>query len=524
MIGSRSSAAGERFRILILGGGTAGWMVAAALSRYLPRQAFHITLVESPQIGTVGVGEATIPLLRQFNEFIGLSEDEFLQRTQATFKLGINFQGWGDPKDAYLHPFIDFGFPKQGVGLCDAVQQAHHIGLDGANLQSYLLPNALAQRNRFCSAERLGPAGLDSHTYAYHIDATAYADLLRGMSIPAGVVHLQDLVSRVELRDTDAIDSVHLAQNGRIAADFFVDCSGFRSVLLGGALKGRFEDWSHWLPCNRALTAPSAPADPLPPYTRAIAHSGGWRWQIPLRHRTGNGVVYSSDFCTADQAAQRLVSDVPGLTRDPGRVIEFRTGVQAQQWQHNCVAMGLAAGFLEPLESTSIYLVQVAINELLRHFPAAQEDSAARTTFNELMAKEYDIVRDFIIAHYHLNGRVGEPMWDYCRTMTLPDSLAEKLAIYKACGFVTPQPRGLFQASSWHIVCTGQGHWPQRPSLTARSLSASDLAQVLSHRKAQIRQALATSPSNSEALAGALAGGGLPELTEGGSHPSAMIS
>ncbi len=443
--------------IAIIGGGTAGWMAAAALSRVLGRSV-AITLVESEAIGTVGVGEATIPPIRAFNALLGIDEDAFVRATQGSFKLGIEFVDWGAKGERYFHPFgaygMDFGtVPFDGLW--------HRMRAQGAAepLEAYSICAAAARAGRFQRPlTDGGNTPLHHIGYAFHFDAGLYARFLRGHAEAAGVVrHEGRVVDVARHGDTGFVDAVTLADGTRIAADLFVDCSGFRSLLLGDTMGSAFRDWSHWLPNDRAVAVPSANTGPPVPYTRSTAREAGWQWRIPLQHRTGNGYVFSSEYLSEDEATATLLANLDGEALAEPRTLRFRTGRRDACWIGNCVGLGLSTGFLEPLESTSIHLIQAGIARLLEMLPTRECGAANTRRYNRLMAAEFDTIRDFIILHFHASPRDDTPYWNRVRTMAIPDALAERIAIYRATGRVFREGDELFTRTSWLAVLDGQG-------------------------------------------------------------------
>ncbi|MFV3077763.1 tryptophan halogenase family protein [Niveispirillum fermenti] len=447
--------------IVIVGGGTAGWMAAAALSRLSGNGVTRITLVESEEIGTVGVGEATIPPIRAFNALLGLDEDDFVARTHASFKLGIAFEGWTRPGHRYLHPFGSFGFDMEAVKFHQFWLKLSSQGLAGP-LDDYNLCAVMAHKGRFARPSADPASVLSQVTYAFHFDAALYAAYLRRHAEARGVRRVEGKVTGVPLRAEDGfIDAVILADGRRIDGDLFIDCSGFRGLLIEGALHTGYEDWTHWLPCDRALAVPSANAGPPPPYTRAMAREAGWQWRIPLQHRTGNGYVYCSRDIDDARAAETLLANLEGPALADPRMLRFTTGRRRRMWNRNCVALGLASGFLEPLESTSIHLVQAGISKLLALFPDRSFDPAHEAAYNRLSAMQFEQVRDFIILHYLANDR-PEPFWRRAAAMVVPDSLAEKIALFRAGGRLFRFEDELFSENSWIAVLLGQDILPER--------------------------------------------------------------
>ena len=486
-------------RIVIVGGGTAGWMAAAALSRYAGHSC-EITLVESEEIGTVGVGEATIPQIRLFNAGLGIDEDDFVRATQGTFKLGIEFSDWLRPGSRYIHTFGAIGRP---LGLVPF----HHYWLrhrqnGGTEGLWHYSPNALAAtENRFGRPqERAGaPSGVG---YAFHFDAALYARFLRTYAEAAGIARSEGRVVDVGLNGENGhIDFITLADGTRLSGDLFIDCSGFQGLLIEKVLKSGYEDWSHWLPCDRAYAVPCASSAPLLPYTKAIAREAGWQWRIPLQHRTGNGRVYASSFIDDDAALKSLLANLDGQATAEPRHLRFVTGKRKQIWKKNCVALGLASGFLEPLESTSIHLVQSCIARLLAFFPAAGFEPADIDAFNAQTDFEYAAIRDFIILHYRLNAREGSEFWRYCREMPIPDTLRHKIDLFSANARIARFNSELFDDPSWLQVMWGQGLRPHGYHPLAEGLSANELASYMADSHRHAAKVAAAMPSHQDFVA-----------------------
>jgi len=489
----------RRYKIAVIGGGTAGWMAAAGLRRRLSADDYAIALVESDEIGTVGVGEATLPHIRAFNDMLGLDEAAFMRATGATFKLGIEFVGWGDPADRYIHPFGAFGEPWAGVPFHHHWLRARRAGRDDTPLQAYSYAIAAARAGIFDFPDEDVRSIRSTYAYAYHFDAGRYAALLRNWAEDRGVVRHEGTIDAVDRNaETGDIDAVTLRSGQRVEADLFVDCTGFGSLLLGKTLDTAWQDWTHWLPCDRALALPCEGVEALTPYTRATAQQAGWTWRIPLQHRTGNGYVFSSAFIDGDAARETLLRAIDGAPLGEPRLLRFAPGRREVAWAANCVAIGLSSGFLEPLESTSIFLIQAAISDLVDLMPRADDrrvDPRLRTAFNRLFAMHYDRVRDFLVLHYTANARTGEPFWNYVREMPLPDSLVAKLALYRARGALPAYQFGLFSADSWLSVLAGQGVEPAAFAGLADALpldALDDKLSVLRERIAAGTQQAAT--------------------------------
>ena len=446
-------------KIVIVGGGSAGWMAAAALARVIGDQ-WSIALVESDAIGTVGVGEATIPQIRLFNELVGIDEAEFIRRTKGSFKLGIEFRGWGGPGDRYIHAF---GAVGRNLGLIPF----HHYWLqarargDVSSLAEYSLSAAAAAQDRFMREDPMPSAPLGGATYAYHFDAGLYAAYLREIAEDLGVIRHEGRITDVA-RDgaSGNFASVGLDNGDVVAGDLFIDCSGFAALLIGKTMESPFVDWSHWLPCDRALAVPCDSVSPLTPYTQSTARAAGWQWRIPLQHRIGNGYVYSSAFTDDQTARETLIANLDGQPQAEPRQLRFTAGCRREMWRGNVIALGLASGFLEPLESTSIHLVQAGIKLLIDLLPGGAPEPSDIAAYNRRMMFDYERIRDFIILHYHANGR-DEPLWRHCREMTLPDTLLEKIDQFRAGGRIMRVDEELFTELGWLQVLIGQGVIPR---------------------------------------------------------------
>ena len=447
-------------RIVVVGGGTAGWMTAAALARFcLPGMA--ITLVESDEIGIVGVGEATIPSIAQFNHSLGIDEAEFLAATGGTYKLGIAFEGWGRPDEAYVHAFGLVGSALGVVPFHHYWLRALKLGL-AKPLGHYILHTIAIAGNRFAHVRRPPDSVLPPMPYAFHFDASLYAKFLRGFAEKLGAVRQEGKIVAVERNgESGDVDAVILANGTRVAGDLFIDCSGFRGLLIEQELEAGFEDWGEWLQSDRAIAVPCARVEPLIPLTRSIARKAGWQWRIPLQHRIGNGYVFSSSRISEDEAAATLLANLDGEAMAEPRTIRFKTGRRRQTWVRNVVAIGLSSGFIEPLESTSIHLIQTAITRLIELLPAGEISQATRDDYNQRSAWEMERIRDFIILHYHANQRVGEPFWDELRAMDVPDTLKHKIDQFRASARVTASFDELFDARAWIQVLIGQNVMPE---------------------------------------------------------------
>jgi tryptophan halogenase len=489
------------FNLVIVGGGTAGWMCAAACAAKLDPALYRVRLVESEEIGTVGVGEATLPQMKDFNDFLGLDEVEFMAAAQASFKLGIEFVNWGRQGDRYVHPFGTFGRPIGEADFFSYWVRAHNAG-QAAPLFDYCFPIVAALQNRFMLPNGDANDVRNAFAYAYHLDAFLYARYLRRWAEARGIERVEGRIVDVE-RDgrSGKVAAVTLASGTKVAGDMFVDCSGFRSLLLGGTLGVELEDWSRWLPCDSAQAVPSVRSPDFTPYTRSTRRPAGWQWRIPLQHRTGNGYVYSSADISDDEAAATLLANLDGEALAEPRVLRFKAGKREKAWAHNVVGMGLAGGFLEPLESTSIYLVQMAIMHMLTLLPPGPDiDPALPAEFNRVMDVEYDRIRDFLILHYIAND-ADAPLWERVTTMDVPDSLAGKIDRFRHRAHVQAYRDGLFGPPSWQAVFVGQGVVPEAADRLADMLPDDQLAERLAGLHATIARGAASAPLHADFVA-----------------------
>ncbi|WP_294196548.1 tryptophan halogenase family protein [uncultured Sphingomonas sp.] len=485
-------------RVVIVGGGTAGWMTAALLVRVLGDQ-IAITLVESEEIGIIGVGEATIPPIQHVNATLGIDEAEFLRETKATIKLAIRFDDWGAIGERYFHTF---GAAGRNTGFCSFHhywRRAREAGVD-LDYWDFDLNYLAAREGRFAKLRDGDPEY--ALPYAYHFDSALYGQYLRRYSERRGVRRIEGMIGRAT-RDAAGGDVTTLVlRDGReIAGDLFIDCSGARGLLIQQQLNVGYEDWGHWLPCDRALAVPSRLTGPTDPYTRSTAHAAGWQWRIPLQHRVGNGMVYSSRHCSDDAAAALLLGALDGEPLAEPRPIAFRTGRARRQWDRNVVAIGLSSGFLEPLESTSIYLIQSAIVRLLHLFPGAGIDPRTVAEYNRQSQAEYETVRDFIILHYHATRRDDSAFWRDLRAMAVPERLAAKIALFRATGTLSQDAFDIFMEPSWVQVLLGQGVMPAAHHPLADGPTASELATQLRDLAAARRAPVAAMPDHDAFLA-----------------------
>jgi tryptophan halogenase len=486
--------------VVIAGGGTAGWMTAAALARVMgPR--LRITLVESSEIGIVGVGEATIPAIAGFNRMIKLDENDFMRQTQGTFKLGIEFVDWWEKGQSYMHAFGPVGRDLAYIPFHHYFLKENGLRENGnaGSLWDYSFNYVTAKQARFARIEQIPDTPLAGLAWAFHFDASLYAAYLARMAQGMGVQRIDSKIAEVLLQpESGDVRALKLADGRELAADFFIDCTGFRGLLIEQALKTGYDDWSQWLPCDRALAVPCERATPLLPYTRATALENGWQWRIPLQHRTGNGHVYSSAFSSDDRARELLLANLDGKALDEPRMVKFTTGRRKQLWNRNVVCMGLASGFVEPLESTSIHLIQVTIQRLILLFPHKGDNEERRREFNRAAAAEYEYVRDFIVLHYQANNRQGEPFWDACRNLQIPDSLRHRIELFRETGGIFCASDDLFQHSSWLQVLWGQGVRPRAPHPFAEAVSPQDRAGYLRDLRGLIAQAAQKVPGHAE--------------------------
>ena len=488
-------------RVVIAGGGTAGWMAAAALSKVL-RGKVAITLVESDAIGTVGVGEATIPMIQLFNKVLELDEDEFVRETQGSFKLGIEFVNWGQLGSRYMHAFGRFGQDLWTVPFHQYWLRMFQAG-QAPDLGEFAITRVAAYRNKFMRASsELQNSPLNDIVYAFHFDASLYARYLRRHAEARGVVRREGRIAEVALNSRSGHVAALVMDDGlRVEGDLFIDCSGFVGMLIEGALKTGYEDWTHWLPCDRAVAVPCENAKDLPPYTRSTAHGAGWQWRIPLQHRIGNGHVFSSRHISEDEATAQLLANLDGQALAEPRTLRFTTGMRRLGWNRNVVAMGLASGFLEPLESTSIHLIQTAIARLIDFFPSTGFEQADIDEYNRQHRFEFERIRDFIILHYHLNQRTDTPFWTSCREMEVPEALAAKLHLYRSRGRIVRENNELFSEVAWLQVMHGQGLRAQGHHPLAELIDESETREYLDSVRSVISKCADVMPDHAAFIA-----------------------
>ena len=477
--------------ITILGGGTAGWMTAALLARQFGSLNIAITLVESEEIGIIGVGEASVPILRQFNLLVGIDEHEFLRKTKGSYKLGIEFRDWGRVGSSFFHGFGDYGKAIDAVLPHQYWLRLHQEG-DPEALEDYSYPAALARRNKFTPSE----LGSSNYLHAYHFDAALYARYLRSIAEGLGVKRVEGKMVEAELEgETGNIRSLLLSDGRQVGGDVFIDCSGFAALLIGKTLGTRYLDWSNWLPMDRALAVPCERSSPPQPFTRATARAAGWQWRIPLQHRTGNGLVYCSNFLSDQEAADQLIGNLEGSPLAEPRGFRFRSGRHEQAWVRNCIAIGFASGFLEPLESTGIQLIQTAIGWLIEYFPSFDINPKSRAEYNRITGLEMERIRDFLIAHYCVTGR-SEPLWAMCSEMELPQSLKYKLEIWEECGRLPLLDAESHQLPSWVAILVGNGFLPKSYDRRADRMPLDQLRSGMAALRSQLSRMAAAQPDH----------------------------
>jgi len=486
--------------IAVVGGGTAGWMTAAMLARVFGQRC-EITLIESTEIGTIGVGEATIPPIRTFNALLGIDEKEFLRETKATFKLAIEFRDWTRLGDTYMHPFGAHGISSNSENLHHHWLKLRQLG-DMTPLDDYSLCAVASKLNKGAAPSTDPDSIFSTIAYAYHFDASLYAQYLRKYAEARGVTRLEGKIVEVPLRGMDGfIEAVVLEDGRRVEAEFFVDCSGFRGLLIEQTLKTGYEDWTHWLPCDRAVAVPCELGGDFTPYTRSTARAHGWQWRIPLQHRIGNGYVYCSQHISDDEAIATLLANLDGKALAEPRPIRFTTGRRKKSWNKNCVAIGLSSGFIEPLESTSIHLIQSGILTLLTYLPGDTQEQADTDEYNRLLALDYENIRDFIIFHYYATERDDSPLWKYCRAMEIPQRLRERIELFKAHGRIPARtPYDLFALTDWIAVLIGQNVIPRSYDPQTDMHDVGEMRRRMENIRTQISRTAQALPSHREYL------------------------
>ncbi len=485
-------------RIVIVGGGTAGWMAASALARFIAHGPTRICVVESDEIGIIGVGEATIPSIRTFNALLGIDEFEFLRATQGTYKLGIEFVDWGARGQRYFHPFGRCGRDIAGIDFHQLyLRERTRRALP--DLETFCISAMAARAGRFASPTS-DPARPElEFNYAFHFDASLYARFLRRYAEKLGVQRIEGKVVDVSLDpESGFVKAIRLADGPVIDGELFIDCSGFRGLLIEQALSTGYEDWSRWLPCDRAIAVPSTAVEDPTPYTRSTAREAGWQWRIPLQHRIGNGYVFSSRFLSTTQAEAVLLENLPGEALAAPRHLSFLTGRRKLAWNRNVVALGLSAGFVEPLESTSIHLIQLGISRLLALFPDQGFAPLERDEYNRGMQSSFESVRDFITLHYKLTARDDTPFWSYCREMDIPESLERKIALFRGRGRNLRTEGELFGLTSWVAVMLGQNAWPEDYDPCVDALDESKVADLIDRVQRSVDQTVSAMPAHLE--------------------------
>lgn len=484
--------------IIIAGGGTAGWMAAAKLSQHFAKTDIKITVVESTAIGTVGVGEATIPTLRRFYQALGMSDMDVMRKTSATVKLGIEFKNWHQPNTSFIHPFGLFGHEANGIRFHHYWLKLQQLG-EQSKLEEYSLGIALARANKFTFPAEKPSSPLSVFDWALHFDASKFATLMRDYALAKGVMHIDAKIESIKLNTGNGfIESLALDNRQNIAGDLFIDCTGFNGLLISGALKTGYVDWSQWLLCDRALAVQSELVGEPAARTVSTAHSAGWQWKIPLQHRQGNGYVYASGHISDEQAQDTLLQNIDGKVLHQPRQFSFTAGRRAQAWNKNCIAIGLAAGFLEPLESTSIALIETGIEKICGSFPVPYFNQERVDYFNQVTATEWERIRDFIILHYKANQRNDTDFWRHCRTMQVPDSLQQKITAYQERGDLLHYPWEIFHPDSWLAIYSGFGIYPKIYNQNVDRLNTDYLRQSLATMRKSIADAVADLPTHQE--------------------------
>ncbi len=486
--------------IVIVGGGTAGWMAAASLAHFLRATGTRITLVESSEIGTVGVGEATIPPIMDFIRVLGLDEDQLIKRCNGTFKLGIKFRDWREVGDTFFHPFGQTGYPLQGVDFSAWWLSRHRN--DGERLEAWSLMATAADAGRFCRPIAGHNSPLSQVTYALHFDAALFAEFLREYALERGVTRIDAKIAGADQKgETGHIEALRLQGGRTVPGDFFIDCSGFRGLLIEETLGAGYEDWRQWLPCDRAVAVQSERNGPLSPYTLATAREAGWQWRIPLQNRVGNGYVYCSGHIDDEAATRALLGSLESEAITAPRLLRFTTGRRKKFWIGNCVALGLAGGFLEPLESTSIHLVQRGLALLLKLFPDRHFSQADQDQYNAMLAYEFERIRDFIILHYLPSRRDDSAFWRDIRSIAAPDSLAGRIELFKSHGRIIREENELFPAQSWHYIFRGQAITPRYADPLVRTLDPVQVDGHLDSLKSLIGRCVSTMPTHADFIA-----------------------
>jgi tryptophan halogenase len=486
-------------KIVIVGGGTSGWLAAAMLSQHLKRELCEIELIESEELGTIGVGESTVPPFVGLIHRLGIDENEFLRATDGTYKLGIKFVGWHERADSYFHPFGVIGKPIGNHDFYQCWLKARSQG-NTSELQDFSPCNVMAEQGRFFHPDKARNTPIGGANYALHVDALLVAKYLRGYSEARGLKRTEGKVVGVTQRENGFIDSVKLASGAEVRADFFIDCTGFKAFLIGKTLGVESIDWQKYLPCDRAVACKTENKGALAPFTRATAQAAGWIWRIPLKRRVGNGYVYSSQFASDDAARATLLRSLDSACIEEPRVIPYTTGHRKQFWKSNVLSLGLSSGFIEPLEATSIHLIARGMDFFLRYFPDRDCDPALIREYNRRMIADFEEVRDFIVLHYSATARDDTPFWQWCRNIPLPDSLRERIELFKAHGAMREGVDELFRASSWQSVFEGMGIRPASHSPRVENLDYAQIEQTLRNAKAAIAGMVEHLPTHEQFL------------------------
>jgi tryptophan 7-halogenase len=484
--------------IAIVGGGTAGWMTALSLARFFRAPNVRVRLIESEQIGIVGVGEATIPPIMHFIRAAGIDENDLIRKTKSTFKLGIEFKDWTRIGHSYMHPFGTTGFDMGPVAFSAYWLKAFREGR-ASRLEEHSLEAMAAYSGKFMRPVQAANSPLERITYALHLDASLFARYLRTIAEASGVERTEGKVKSVSLKsDNGFIQALTLESGEQVEADLYIDCSGFRGLLIEGALQTGYEHWNHWLPCDRAVAVPCERAGALSSYTRVAAKSAGWQWRIPLQHRIGNGYVYSSDFLSDTAAQDELLSSIEGKALAPPLKLQFATGRRKRFWNRNCVSIGLSAGFLEPLESTGIHFIQRGIALLLSYFPDRNFNTADIDRYNKTVAAEYERVRDFLVLHYSMTERDDSEFWRYCRNVAKPDSLRERIELFQSFGRLLREDNELFPMQSWLYVFVGQNIMPENDDPLVNILDLRHVIDNLTNIRNVIRHCAEVMPTHED--------------------------
>ena len=487
--------------IVIVGGGTAGWSAAACLARFLAKRPTKITLVDSAAIGTVGVGEASVPNIHNFNAWLGLDELDFIESTQGTFKLGIRFDDWREIGSSFFHPFGKYGVGFEGMDFHQCLVKARELGNDTA-LADYSLPIALARAERFAQPLRDAKSPLTDYGYAFHFDAALYARRLKRYSVERGVDHLDRRIADVRLAENGDIAALRFDDGATLAGDLFIDCSGFRALLIEGALKTGYESWKQWLPCDAAVALPCARiAGSLSPYTVASARDAGWTWKIPLQHRVGNGYVYARDLLSDDEATNALIAQMPGEPAASPNYQRFTAGMRRRFWNRNCVALGLAGGFIEPLESTSINLVHRGLSVLMDYWPGREVDERRAAAANRHFELEQKHIRDFIILHYKITQRRDTELWRQVGAMDVPDSLQHRIETFRSCGTLLQYDAESFKPESWLTMFNGFGVRQESCDSRIDDIDVPTMVGALEVIRGSVQQAAATAMRHEDFVA-----------------------